>query len=107
MNFKIENNFLDITNYPLVEGHFEEMASRGWLISRIIQGSIFIYKKIDPEELEFSITPYEVETAFTRKSKEELEEFNSVCKSVGWNYAVKSFDIHVYFKEKGSEAINI
>lgn len=107
MNFKIENNFLDITNYPSIERHLQDMARKGWLISKIILGSLFIYKRIEPEELDFSITPYEVETAFTRKTKEELEEFNSVCKSVGWNYATKSYDLHIYFKEKGSEALDI
>lgn len=107
MNFKIENNFLDITNYPSIERHLEDMANKGWLINKIILGSLFIYKKIEPEELDFSITPYEVETVFTRKTKEELEEFNSVCKSVGWNYATKSYDLHIYFKEKSSEALEI
>ena len=100
MNFKIENNFLDIINYPSIERHLQDMARKGWLISKIILGSLFIYKRIEPEELDFSITPYEVETVFTRKTKEELEEFNSVCKSVGWNYATKSYDLHIYFKEK-------
>lgn len=107
MNFKIENNFLDITNYPSIERHLEKMASKGWLINKIIQGNIFIYKKIIPERLEFSITPYEIETSFTKKSKEELEEFNSVCESVGWNYATKSYDLHIYFKEHGAEAMDI
>ncbi|NLY86581.1 MAG: DUF2812 domain-containing protein, partial [Tissierellia bacterium] len=51
--------------------------------------------------------PYEIETLFTKKSREELEEFNSVCESVGWNYATKSYDLHVYFKEHGVEAMDI
>ena len=107
MNFKIENSFLDMTNYPLVEKHFELMASRGWLIDKIIMGNFFIYKKIEAEELDFSISPCEVETAFTVKSKEELEEFQSVCESVGWNYAMKVSDLHIYFKKPGTEGVNI
>lgn len=107
MNFKIENRFLDITNYRLVEKHFEKMASLGWMIDKITMGSLFIYKKIDPEELDFSISPYEVETAFTVKSKEELEEFQSVCESVGWNYAMKASDLHIYFKKAGTEVVDI
>lgn len=107
MNFKIENNFLDMTNYPYVAKHFEEMASKGWLIKKIIAGNIFIYKKIKPESLDFSITPYEVETEFTRKSKSELEEFKTVCESVGWNFVTKSLDLHIYFKEKDTDALEI
>lgn len=107
MNFKIENNFLNIANYPSIERHFEDMASKGWLVNKIIAGNLFIYKRIKPEELEFSISPYEVETAFTKKSKEELEEFQTVCETVGWNYCTKSYDLHIYFKEKDSEAVPI
>lgn len=107
MNFKIENNYINISNYPSIEKHFEEMASKGWLINKIITGNLFFYKKILPEELDFSISPYEVETAFTRKSKKELEEFQTVCESVGWNYATKTYDLHIYYKEKGSEAVAI
>ncbi len=107
MNFKIESSFIDITNYPIVEKHFEEMAAKGWLINKIIVGNIFIYKKIIPEALEFSISPYEVETEFTKKTKDEIAEFQSVCESVGWNYATKSYDLHIYFKEKGSDALDI
>lgn len=107
MNFKIENNFINITNYPSIEDHFEKMAREGWLITKIIMGSIFIYKKINPEELDFSIMPYEIETAFTRKSKEDLEEFQSVCERVGWNYATKTYNLHIYFKEAGSQAEKI
>lgn len=107
MKFKIENNFLDITNYPLIEKHFEQMAKKGWLIRRITTGSIFIYEKIKPEDLDFSISPYEVETTYTKKTKKELEEFQSVCKAVGWNYATKSYDLHIYFKKKGSKAVDI
>lgn len=107
MNFKIENNYLDVTNYPSIERHLANMANKGWLINKIIFGVIFIYKRIEPEKLDFSISPYEIETAFTRKSKEELDEFKSVCESVGWNYATRSFNFHIYFKEEGSEAIDI
>lgn len=107
MNFKIENNYLHITNYPNIERHFEAMASKGWLINRIIASNIFIYKKIKPEALDFSISPYEVETEYTKKTKNELAEFQTVVESVGWNYATKSSNLHVYYKEKGAEALDI
>ncbi|MFY9612720.1 MAG: DUF2812 domain-containing protein, partial [Tissierellaceae bacterium] len=105
MNFKIENSYVNITNYPYIERHFEKMAARGWLISKIISGNLFLYKRIEPEELDFSISPYEVETAYTRKTKDELEEFQTVCEYVGWNFATKSYDLHVYYKEKDSEVV--
>ena len=107
MAIKIETGVLKITNYPIVAKHFEEMASQGWLIDSIIYESIFIYKKIVAEELDFAITPYEVETMFTSKSKVELKEFQSVCETIGWNYATRSNDFHIYFKEKGRDATDL
>jgi len=107
MNFKIENKYLDITNYPSVERYLESMASKGWLICKIIIGNIFIFKKIEPQGLDFSISPYEIETAFTRKSKEELDEFKDVTQSVGWKYCTKSYNLHVYYKERNVEALDI
>lgn len=107
MNFKIEINILNIRNYPLLARHLEDMASRGWLIDRIILGNIFIYKKIEAENLDFSIMPYEVETTLNRKTKKELEEFQSVFEMTGWNYATKLNDLHIYFRDEDSQVIDI
>lgn len=107
MNFKMEYNFLDITNSPTIERYFEKRASEGWLINRIFLGSIFIFKKIEPTALDFSISPYEVEPLYTRKSKSELAEFQEVSKKVGWHYVTESYDSHIYYKTKGAKAIPI
>ncbi|NLJ79103.1 MAG: DUF2812 domain-containing protein, partial [Tissierellia bacterium] len=107
MNLKIEIRYLNISNYPNVARYLEDRAREGWLLTKVIRGIVFIFKRIEPEELEFSISPYEVETAFTKKSKDELKEFESVCESVGWNYCTTSYDLHIYFRRKGSESLEI
>lgn len=55
MNFKIEINYLNIDNYPILEKYFEDMASKSWFIDRIFMGTFFIFKKIDHRNL---ISPY-------------------------------------------------
>lgn len=107
MNFKIEFNYLNIDNYSGIGKHFEQMASKGWLIHKVYLGIFFLYKKIEPQEFDFSISPYEVETTLTRKSKADLEEFQAVSKNVGWDYTTKSYDLHIYYKPKDSDAIPI
>lgn len=107
VNFKIENKYLNITNYPFVGKYLESMASKGWLLSKIIAGSLFIFKKIEPQALDFSISPYQVETAFTRQSKESIDEFEGACESGGWNYCTRSYNLHIYSKEKDAEAVEI
>lgn len=107
MNFKIENNYINITNYPYLERHFEKRAREGWMIRRIIAGNIFIYKKTEPKDLDFSISPYEVESFFSRKSKADLEEFQAVSKYVGWDFATKTYDLHIYYKNKEDKALDL
>ncbi len=105
MNFKIEINYLNIDNYPSVERHLEEMAQKGWMLNKVLLGVLFIYKKIEPQDLDFSITPYEFETALTRKTKADLEEIQSVSKDVGWEFAAKSYDLQIYYKSSHTYAI--
>lgn len=107
MNFKIENNYINITNYPYLEEHFERRAREGWMIKKIIGGFLFIYKKVEPMNLDFSISPYEVETFFSRKSKADLEEFQTVSKYVGWNFATKTYDLHIYYKNRDDKALDL
>lgn len=105
MSFKMEINYLNIDNYPSVESHLEDMASKDWLLYKIFFGTVFMYKKIEPTAVDFSISPYEVETFFAKKSKSDLKEFQAVSESVGWYYATKSYDLHIYFKSKNAEAV--
>lgn len=84
MNYKIEYNFLEITNAPSIEYYFEKRAREGWLIDRAFLGSIFIFKKIEPVELDFSIQPYELD-------RDE------------WNYVTESYDLLIYYKEYKAE----
>ncbi|MGO1470569.1 MAG: DUF2812 domain-containing protein [Tissierella sp.] len=107
MNFKIEINYLDISNYPRIEKHFEDMASQGWLIHRIIFESIFVYKRIEIKDLDFLISPYEVKKGDSKNTQEELEDFKSKYEAMGWNYASKSRNLHICFKEKDSESVNL
>lgn len=107
MNFKIQNVILNITNYPSVERHVEDMASKGWMLSKIILNHIFVYKKTRPVELDFSIVPYENETFFNKKSKEEIEKIKSENKELGWSYSAKTKDFQVYFKDKDKEQTSI
>lgn len=107
MNFKIQNRTLNLRNYPSVERHLEDMAARGWMIDKIILENIFIYKKIKSKKLDFSIVPYQAESLFNRKDKEEIEDYKDENQEKGWNYAAKTRNLQLYFKEKDTEAIDI
>ena len=107
MKYKMTIGYLNITNYPYIKKYLEEMARKGWLLNKIALGNIFIFKNIEPQELEFSISPYEDETVFERKTKGEISEFESVCETIGWSYCTKSHNLFIYYKEKDSEVLDI
>lgn len=87
MNFKIDYNFLEITNSPAIEYYLEKCAREGWLIDHIYLSSIFVFKKIEPAELDFSIQPYELESDV-------------------WNYVTENYDLHIYYKEYKAEVVS-
>lgn len=105
MNRKVTIRNLNVTNYPLVEDYLSKMAKKGWMIKRIIANSIFIFKKIESKDLDFSITPYEIETFMDRKTKKDLKEFQEVTESIGWKYATKSNEYHIYYKRSDEDLI--
>lgn len=107
MNFKIENRIIHISNYPSVERHLEDMAGKGWMLNRIILSNIFIYKKVNPEDLDFSIVPYENETLFNKKNKTDVEEFKNKNEKLGWKFISKAYNFHIYCEEKNFEAVDI
>ena len=107
MNFKIESRILSIQNYPSVARHFEEMASKGWMIDRVILEHILIYKKIKPQELEFSIVPFQNESFFNRKTKEDISEYKNKNKEKGLDYAGRTSFLHIYYKEKAAQSTDI
>lgn len=84
MNYKIDYNFLEITNSPSIEYYFEKRAREGWLIDQIYLGSVFVFKKIEPVELDFSIHPYKLT-------------------SDPWNYVTESYDLFIYYKKYKAE----
>lgn len=107
MNFKIENIILNITNYPSVERHLEDMASKGWMLDKIVFGHIFIYKNSSNKELDFSIIPYENESFLNKVSREDLEKMKNKNEDLGWKYTAKVNNFQVYFKEKDKDAQKI
>lgn len=81
IEFKIEFNAVDIVNYIKIAKHLEEMASKGWLLDRIKFSGIFIYKKIEPSELNFSITPL-------------------ILKDEKWKHCTEVSSFNIYYSEE-------
>ncbi len=83
---KVQINNVDITNYSYMEDYLKKMAKKGWLLEKIKYGIIFIYKRIEPSEFDFHITPIKIENN-------------------RWNFVCKTTDFNIYYTEDIIEKI--
>lgn len=107
MNRKIVIRNINLTNYPALEDYLSKMAKKGWMLKKIILSTIFIFKKTESKSLEFSITPYEIETFLNKKTKSDLNEFKEVVESAGWKHLTRSYQYYIYYKKSDEELIDI
>lgn len=91
MKRKIEINHIDIVNYLYMEDYLKNMSKKGWLLKEIVAGVFFIYEKIEPQEIEFKISP-------------------SPMKKDNWIFLTGVSDFYIYhsyeLKEEEKEIIN-
>lgn len=107
MNIKIVIRNINLTNYPALEEYLSKMAKKGWMLKKIILSTIFIFKKTESKSLEFSITPYEIETFLNKKTKSDLNEFKEAVESTGWKYVTRSHQYYIYYKKSDEDLIDI
>jgi len=107
MNKKIVIRNINLTNYPALEEYLSKMAKKGWMLKKIILSTFFIFKKTESKALEFSITPYEIETFLNKKTKSDLNEFKEVVESTGWKYLTRNHQYYIYYKKSDEDLIDI
>lgn len=103
--YKIKINTINLVDYPETEKYLEKMALKGWILKKIFGNSIFLFKKIEPEEISFTISPLVVETSMTKKTKEYLEGFSELAEETGWKYCCSTFNFHTYYGKKSDDLV--
>ncbi len=106
LNYKIVFNTINIYDYPLTEEYLEKMAKMGWLLHKIALKNIFIFKKIENADIEYSIVPFDYALAENEKSKIDFDEYRDLIESSGWNYIDRTNIFQVYYN-RGIDNIDI
>lgn len=87
-----------IFNRSGLERRLARMAEKGWLLDGI--GQVFwIYRRIEPKKLTFSVCYFPEASAFDLEPSEERETFYDLCAHAGWILAASSAQLQIFYNE--------
>jgi hypothetical protein len=79
--------------------HLTRMAQRGWMLTRIA-GVIWIYRRIEPKKLSFTVTYFPRASAFDPGPSRELLEYRDMCAHTGWKQAAAAAQMQIFYNEQ-------
>ena len=82
-----------------ISKHLEKMASEGWMIDEISNFG-WIYKKIEPQSIHFTVTYYPKASEFDPEPSEEQKRFYDFCEHTGWKLACYSAQMQIFYNEQ-------
>lgn len=89
-----------------IKQHFERKARQGWLLESI-KYNIAKYKRIEPQELVFSVDIYPEISPIKRTIKKDVDYYISLCEDTGWNYITSLNNLHIFYSRKEDELIPV
>lgn len=97
--------FSSIDYFSLKE-HFEDMARKGWMLEKI---SFFTakYRRIEPQELVFSVDVYPELKYFQGIDKKDIKSYINLCEEAGWKYVTSSNNLQIFYSEKEENLIPV
>lgn len=90
---------LSFYDHSGISRHLEKMAQKGWLIEEITNWG-WIYKKIEPQELHFTVTYYPKASEFDPEPSEAQKRFYDFCEHTGWILACASAQMQIFYNEQ-------
>ncbi|WP_406243214.1 DUF2812 domain-containing protein [Tissierella carlieri] len=105
-NTKRELFLFAASDINAIEKHFEKMARKGWMLDKIGE-YIVRYKKIEPQELKFSVDLFPKLSVFDYPDKDEVVEYRNLCIDAGWNFITASNKIQVFYSDRKDNLLPI
>lgn len=78
-----------------VERHLEKMAAKGWMIDRISNLG-WVYRRIEPQKLQFSVTYYPKASDFDPEPNEEQQMYHAFSAHAGWQYVCSWAQMQIF-----------
>lgn len=89
-----------------VKEHLERMANKGWLLESI-QYNIAKYRRIEPQDIVFSVDVYPEVSPIKRYNKKDVDYYISLCEDVGWKYITSLNNLHIFYSKKEENLIPV
>ncbi|MCH5187837.1 MAG: DUF2812 domain-containing protein [Oscillospiraceae bacterium] len=86
-------------DYTGIARHLSKMAEKGWLIEKISNFG-WVYRRIEPKKLTFSVCYYPKASEFDPEPTEEQKEFHEFCEHTGWVLAATSAQMQIFYNER-------
>lgn len=86
---------LSFYNHTGIEKHLENMASKGWMIESLSNFG-WIYRRIEPAELHFTVTYYPEDMEFTPLPSEGNLTFREFSEHLGWKHVCSWFQMQIF-----------
>lgn len=81
-----------------VARHLEEMAAKGWMLEKL-NGFCWQYRRMEPQQLRFSVTYFPTASQFAPAPVEGLQTFWDFCAEAGWILAADNAQVQVFYHE--------
>lgn len=78
-----------------VERHLEQMAEKGWMIDRVTAFG-WVYRRIEPKKLQFSITYYPKASDFDPGPTEGQQVYHAFSAHAGWQYVCSWAQMQIF-----------
>ncbi len=82
-----------------MERRFEKMARKGWLIQSLSNYG-YTYRRVEPQELHFSISYYPKASMFDPEPGENQQEFLDFCAHTGWKLACTWAQMQIFYNDR-------
>ena len=81
-----------------ISRQLEKMAAKGWLVEKI-NGMSWVYRRIEPQKLHFSVTYYPEASLFDPEPSEGEETYHEFCERGGWKLACTSAQMQIFYSQ--------
>ncbi len=98
-NTKRRIEILSFYDHTGIEKHLEYMAEKGWMIEEISKSS-WIYRRIEPQKLHFTVSYYPEASDFDSVPSESQQTFIDFCEKTRWELACTWFQMQIFYNSE-------
>ena len=99
MNTKRRFELFSFFDHTGISTHLEQMAWDGWMLEKITNFG-WIYRKIEPRAIHFTVSYYPKASEFDPEPSEEQKTFHEFCAHTGWKLACTSAQMQIFYNEQ-------